>query len=275
MIIVMKKIIFIFILLFIANTLPSQVRVNFSLTNPRLDQGKFVFDVVATIPTGQQWKVGPTCIRINFNTVPPNGLSVLEDNPALNANTNLSGNNNYGNMTTTSILNDTAVSLNILQLYQHNCYYMTPGTYTLGSVRWNVLNLSACINTGFLSFSAIFDSMTALTYQTQWTGVGRGCDPIGVTQLSNNTPAEFKLYQNYPNPFNPATTIRFDIPKTSNVRLTIYDALGREVETPVDREIKTGTYEVSWDARNYSSGLYFYKLITDEFVETNKMVLIK
>jgi len=275
MIIVMKKIMIVFILLLTANILSSQVKVNFTLANPRLDQGKFVFDVVATVPTGQVWKVGPTCIRIDFNTIPPNGLSVLEDSPATNANVNLSGNFNYGNMTTTSILNDTAVSLNILQLYLRPCYYLTPGTYTLGSVRWNVLNLSACINTSFLGISAIFDTLTGLTYQTQWTGVGRGCDPIGVTQLSNNTPTEFKLYQNYPNPFNPATSIRFDIPKTTNVRIVIYDALGREIETLVNGEFRPGSFEVSWDAGKYSSGLYFYRIITEEFVESSRMLLIK
>jgi hypothetical protein len=271
----MKKTYIIIILLLIAASLQSQVRVNFSLQNPRLDQGKFVFDVTATIPAGQQWKVGPTCIRVSFNTIPPGALTVLEDMPAANANLNLSNNTNYGNMTTTSIMNDTAVSLNILQLYQRNCYALTTGTHALGSVRWNVVNQNACINITFQQISVIMDSLTGLTFGPQWTATNRGCDPIGIVQIIDKTPTSYCLYQNYPNPFNPGTKIRYDIPKTTGVKLVIYDALGRVVETLVDMEFGAGSYEVTWDGSSYSSGLYFYKIIAGDYVHTNKMVLIK
>lgn len=272
----MKKVITVFIVLLIASSLHAQVRVNFSVTNPRIESGKFVYDVMATVPSGQQWKVGPTCIRIQYNTVPGGSLSVQQDNPATNANLNLSGNSNYGNMTTTSILNDSAISLNVLQLFQRNCYYLTAGTYTLGSVRWNVVSPGACINISFLTYSTVFDSMTALTYQTQWTKTDTGCVPIGInTQLTGQIPVDYQLYQNYPNPFNPATKIRYDIPENSYVRLVIYDALGRVIESLVDQNLKAGTYEAIWDAGDRSSGLYFYKIIAGEFTRTGKMVLIK
>ncbi|HWA06986.1 MAG TPA: T9SS type A sorting domain-containing protein, partial [Ignavibacteria bacterium] len=107
-----------------------------------------------------------------------------------------------------------------------------------------------------------------------------GVIPIKI--LTNNTilPGEFSLSQNYPNPFNPQTKIKFAVPsnvkgQTSNVKLVIYDLLGREVVTLVNEELKPGTYEADWDASNYSSGVYFYKIISNDFVETKKMVLMK
>ncbi len=88
-------------------------------------------------------------------------------------------------------------------------------------------------------------------------------------------PTTFELYQNYPNPFNPTTKIRFDVPKASHVKLIIYNALGQEVETLVDKKLGASSYEVEFNATNLSSGLYFYKLVTDSFVSTKKMLLLK
>ncbi len=104
--------------------------------------------------------------------------------------------------------------------------------------------------------------------------------PVGVNQISSVVPKSFSLYQNYPNPFNPGTKIKFDIPSNvksdkSNVKLIIYDALGREVATLVNEPLNPGTYEVEWDASNYPSGVYFYKYETQEYSETKRMVLIK
>ena len=93
-------------------------------------------------------------------------------------------------------------------------------------------------------------------------------------------PETFALEQNYPNPFNPQTKIKFGIPDNikgsrSNVKLVVYDMLGRVVSTLVDKELKPGNYEINWDASVYSSGVYFYKLLAADFVETKKMVLMK
>ena len=273
----MKKILLILSLILLANSLPSQVKVNFSLVNPRYNQGVFAYDLRATVPAGQQWKVGPTNIRIAYTTIPANSLTVLEDNPATNANINISGNSNYSNMTTTKIHNDSAISLNILHIFQRNCYYLTTGTYTLGSLRWSVLDSTGCIITTILPISAVFDSMTALTYPSQWTKTDTsGCIPIGINvQLSTIVPKDYKLYQNYPNPFNPVTRIKYDVPSKSDVKIIIYDAIGKEVETLVNMELTPGTYEVTWDASNYASGLYFYRIETGKYIHTNKMVLMK
>ncbi len=111
-------------------------------------------------------------------------------------------------------------------------------------------------------------------------GISRYLIIVGVQQISNQVPEKFALSQNYPNPFNPQTKIKFEVPsnvkrETSNVKLVIYDLLGREVTTLVNEELKPGTYEADWNGSNFSSGVYFYKIISGEFSETRKMVLMK
>ena len=88
-------------------------------------------------------------------------------------------------------------------------------------------------------------------------------------------PTKFALYQNYPNPFNPTTKIRYQLPKESKVIIKIYDIRGAEVITLLNEEKEAGIYEVIFNARNYSSGVYFYRLQAGNFVETKKMVLMK
>jgi type IX secretion system substrate protein/beta-propeller repeat-containing protein len=101
----------------------------------------------------------------------------------------------------------------------------------------------------------------------------------GIQNASDVYPYTFKLYQNYPNPFNPTTKIKFDISPSplerAGVRLIIYDLLGREVATLVNETLKPGTYEVEWDGSIFASGVYLYSLITSEFTETKKLILLK
>jgi photosystem II stability/assembly factor-like uncharacterized protein len=98
---------------------------------------------------------------------------------------------------------------------------------------------------------------------------------VGIKLISNILPERFELYQNYPNPFNPKTIINFQLPMKNYVILKIYDILGREVSTLINEELKAGTYQVDWDASNYTSGVYFYKFTSREFTETKKMILMK
>jgi len=88
-------------------------------------------------------------------------------------------------------------------------------------------------------------------------------------------PDEIKLSQNYPNPFNPSTTIKFSLPSSGYATLRIYNALGEEVAVLLNKELTTGTYEVEWNANGLPSGVYFYHLQTEGFVETKKMLLLK
>ncbi len=99
--------------------------------------------------------------------------------------------------------------------------------------------------------------------------------PIGIQPISSEIPNTFLLYQNYPNPFNPATKIRFDIPKSGNVNISVFDVLGRKVAVIVDQQLTPGTYETDFDAGNLSSGIYFYKFISENYSETRKLVLVK
>jgi len=99
-----------------------------------------------------------------------------------------------------------------------------------------------------------------------------------LVQISNNNeqiPDKFQLFQNYPNPFNPTTKIEFNIAKLSDVKIIVYDMMGREVQTLVNESLKPGTYETSFDASQFTSGVYFYRLTTEGFTETKKMILMK
>jgi len=102
-------------------------------------------------------------------------------------------------------------------------------------------------------------------------------DSIYITEVKQITlkPEQFKLYNAYPNPFNPSTTIKYEIPKESNVTLKIFDTLGREVATILNAEKKAGQHEVEWNAKDYASGIYFYQIRAGKFVSTKKMLLIK
>jgi N-acetylmuramoyl-L-alanine amidase len=88
-------------------------------------------------------------------------------------------------------------------------------------------------------------------------------------------PTEFTLQQNYPNPFNPTTQIKFSVPQTSNVKLIITDILGKEVGMLVNDNLSAGNYSANFDAASLSSGVYFYTLITDNFKQSKKMILMK
>lgn len=110
---------------------------------------------------------------------------------------------------------------------------------------------------------------------------------FGVTdvdeQVAKTVPSKFNLDQNYPNPFNPTTTIRYSIPNiadanfssTSNVQLIVYDVLGSKIRTLVNETKQPGNYEVNFDARNLSSGIYYYQLKSGNYVATKKMILMK
>jgi hypothetical protein len=91
----------------------------------------------------------------------------------------------------------------------------------------------------------------------------------------NKIPTKFSLKQNYPNPFNPSTTIEFDIPTKTFVKLRVFDILGREVQVLVNKEIEPNNYKVEWNASNLSSGIYLYVLETGDFRQTKTMALIK
>jgi hypothetical protein len=101
-------------------------------------------------------------------------------------------------------------------------------------------------------------------------------DPNLVTGIENNsTPAGYKLYNNYPNPFNPSTTIKYEIPEKTFISLIVYDNLGRTVETLQNGYQNAGAYEVVFNGKNLSSGVYYYSFSAGDILETRKMILLK
>jgi hypothetical protein len=100
-------------------------------------------------------------------------------------------------------------------------------------------------------------------------------NPIGITPIGTSIPSKFALLQNYPNPFNPVTNIKFDIAKTGNVKLVVFDVTGRQVTELVNGEFEAGSYKVDYDASMLASGIYFYKLEANGFTDIKKMILVK
>ena len=98
--------------------------------------------------------------------------------------------------------------------------------------------------------------------------------------MDNEQPVEFSLSANYPNPFNPTTTIDYSIATAGDVSIVVYDMMGREVKSLVADFATPGSYSVVWDATNneglsVAAGMYVYKMISSDFVEVNKMLLVK
>lgn len=133
--------------------------------------------------------------------------------------------------------------------------------------------------TSSLSLSTIyFWRVQAVSGSTvsPWSAVRRftTTSVIGVDK-EEGIPSEYNLYQNYPNPFNPVTTIKYALPKASNVLISIYDALGREVYSFAEGEKSPGYYQVKFDAGTLPSGIYLYKITAAGFAMQKKMILIK
>lgn len=103
--------------------------------------------------------------------------------------------------------------------------------------------------------------------------IGWGKESELVTNTT--TPEKYVLYQNYPNPFNPSTTIKFDIAVSGNVKLTVYDMLGRVVSVLVNQHLNQGTHNISFRDMSLSSGIYFYELKTGNYRDIKKMTLVK
>ena len=136
---------------------------------------------------------------------------------------------------------------------------------TSDATKWELLKSTA--DNGHLYFAEPLDNATL-------TKLGFTNLPTSVNEIEE-IPVSYSLYQNYPNPFNPTTNIKFSLPKSTNVRINIYDALGKLVTTLINGNQSAGTYEVEFNAGNLSTGIYFYQLSTPEFSATKKLLLMK
>jgi len=270
------------LVLIVYNVTEAQIKVTFTLTSPRVENFYFCYDLMATIPAGQFWAVGSSNIRVTFTTTPnPTGLTVKADAPAINPNPNIHNVNGYQQMTTTSVASGAAIGLNILTFNTSGFYRFNPGTYRLGTLRWNRIDSTVLATMTFrvppTQFpTTVFDSTIQSIFNTGWNVTNPpGGVVVSVINNSGIIPTTYNLYQNYPNPFNPSTTIRFDIPKATYTKLIIYDVLGREVMKLIDEKVEAGSYDISWDGSNFASGTYIYKLVTNDFTDIKKMILVK
>jgi hypothetical protein len=110
---------------------------------------------------------------------------------------------------------------------------------------------------------------------THGRGVWQTDVALGLVNYNNEVPASYSLQQNYPNPFNPVTTIKYDLIKSGFVKLSVFDVLGKEIKPIINENQNPGSYTVQFDASSLTSGVYFYKLVTADFTETKKMMLVK
>lgn len=180
--------------------------------------------------------------------------------------------------TWTALNSGVTVTLRALSFINMNvCYVVGDSGKVLktinGGTNWTQQNSTLTQNLRGVSF---IDTATG-------TAVGDNGKVIRTTNggitfiqpVSNEIPKEFSLSQNYPNPFNPVTSFKLQISAPANVKIIVYDVLGKETAVLVSEELKPGTYEVQWDASAFPSGIYYYKLTTADYSGTKKMVLLK
>ena len=176
-------------------------------------------------------------------------------------------------------VNSGLTDLDILSLYTIDT--------NIFAATYNGVFLSTDFGNSWVSVNSGLENMDAWTFnvlgQYVYTGTSAGKvmkRPLSeiLTDVQNHittTPTEFSLSQNFPNPFNPITRLKYSISKSSQVTLKIFNTLGQEIETLFSEEKPVGSYEVNWNAANFPSGVYFYRLQAGSFVETKKMLLLK
>jgi len=157
-------------------------------------------------------------------------------------------------------------------------------TNTIGTLRWTFPDSSLYLPDWPVPESFTYTNTALQTAATDGFAVGdlnwfpaqkEQWLATDVKRVDNVLPQEFSLEQNYPNPFNPSTTIEFSLPKQAKVTLTIYNLLGQQVATLVNATLGAGSYTTEFDASNLASGTYIYRLSSDGFVKTSKMLLLK
>jgi photosystem II stability/assembly factor-like uncharacterized protein len=173
----------------------------------------------------------------------------------------------------------------------YSMYFLNPNTgWISGSYYPDSASIAYTTNAGlswqkqFRNYTYSASRLIFVNNLTGWATLGYNSSNIlrtttgGVTfvnNISSEIPNKYSLYQNYPNPFNPNTNIKYQILKNEYVSLKVFNILGKEIATLVNEKQSPGTYEISFDGKDLSSGIYFYKLETNGFSDTKRMILLK
>ena len=174
---------------------------------------------------------------------------------------------------------DNWVQCLVIDLFNNKWIGTIGGLVKLDGTEWTIYDES---NSGLPS--SVVGCIEIDEFSNKWLGTSGGLavfNEDGIVSMAekkdelNRIPTNYVLQQNYPNPFNPSTTIKYSIPKQSNVTIKVFDLLGSEVTTLIDREQLRGNYEVEFDGSDLTSGIYFYRLKAGDYVETKKMILLK
>ena len=281
----MKKVLTLIILfVLMVNFSPAQQKVSFTIAPYRVISGGIVsYMIKATVPAGQVWKVGNFNLRITYASNPSGALTVHPDSPVDSGLAGLIG-GIYTSFTTTAIASPQAISFNLLTLNSSGFLNLGPGTYNLGHIRFNITTPFLADTLKFRNpplspTTVVYDSTKKCAYNGVASDSSRytTVDPIITVVEGNITtiPTEYQLYQNYPNPFNPTSTIKYDIPEKSAVKITVYDVVGKSVTVLLNEEMAAGRYEAQFDGTNLASGIYFCKIEAGKFNKIIKMLMIK
>jgi hypothetical protein len=247
-----------------ATTTQARVRI-FQTGNPANgDQSDSVFQIR---PNMQPFNMVSPLILSRFYTSPGDTTKIHFTNtragnlPEIRYKWNLNNNNNTLNYNQPTN-NNGVDSVNSMSIGKIDSIIASWGIATGDSIRgrW------------FVKAYTQFDSLSPTTSNFLITFI-RGV--IGIQPVSQLIPKEYYVNPNYPNPFNPVTKIKFGLPMESFVKITVYDILGKEVSILAKEQLKPGEFEVEWNADNFPSGVYFYRIEAGDFIKTAKMMLVK
>jgi len=173
-----------------------------------------------------------------------------------------------------------AGTVNPMELPDEGQFYIIK-TNSIGEIAWDNYYGGGGLEHGYYAIQTSDGGYVATGYTSSYGAGGHDVWLIkiggetSVQELSGSIPEGFYLGTNYPNPFNASTTIRYTLPKPSHITIDIHSILGQKVETLLDINQQAGFYQVTWNAENRPSGVYFYKIQAGDYIETKKMILLK
>lgn len=270
------------------------------LANPVQSYDRRYYYGINSVPAaymqGAHYYVGSPFNYNNMTVLYNNYVSSTTSTSVIVQDTRIAGDSIRANVSVTNFTELTGVyNLRVMAVERWVVYTSPPGTNG-ETVFGNVFRRSYPNSTGTVIPNTVGTHNFVFTYYKEPTwqdssmytmafiqndadrsilNAGRPGMLVGIEPYINETPSSFDLKQNFPNPFNPTTNINFSLPKSSYVSLKVYDLVGKEVKTLVDGNQQQGTYNITFDAVNLPSGIYFYTLKTNEFTATKKMMLVK